>query len=84
MTLQALGRHPLRLPPALATLSIGLAGCAGGNKTKKDVAYVARDVDTLYMAAKLRLDQGDAKAVAALFDEVERQHPYSPGLVARS
>ncbi|EGD58464.1 DNA uptake lipoprotein [Novosphingobium nitrogenifigens DSM 19370] len=79
MTLQALGRHPLRLPLlALATLSIGLAGCAGGNKTKKDVAYVARDVDTLYMAAKLRLDQGDAKAAAALFDEVERQHPYSP------
>jgi outer membrane protein assembly factor BamD len=42
------------------------------------VAYVARDVDTLYMAAKERLDQGNAKQAAALFDEVERQHPYSP------
>ncbi len=79
MTLTALGRSPLRLPfLALATLSIGLAGCGGGSKTKKDVAYVARDVDTLYLAARQRLDAGDAKQAAALFDEVERQHPYSP------
>lgn len=79
MTLNAIGRHPLRLPfLALTALSVGLAGCGGGSKPKKDVAYVARDVDTLYMAAKQRLDDGDAKAAAALFDEVERQHPYSP------
>jgi len=79
MTLQALARHRLRLPIlALATLSIGLAGCGGGNKPKKDVAYVARDVDTLYITAKERLDAGEAKQAAALFDEVERQHPYSP------
>ena len=53
------------------------SGCAGkgGNK---DTAYVARDVDTLYMAAKKRLDRGDTRQAAALFDEVERQHPYSP------
>ncbi|MFM9709644.1 outer membrane protein assembly factor BamD, partial [Streptomyces galilaeus] len=76
MTLNAIGRHPLRLPfLALTALSVGLAGCGGGSKPKKDVAYVARDVDTLYMAAKQRLDDGDAKAAAALFDEVERQHP---------
>ncbi|KAJ8138361.1 hypothetical protein OY671_008426 [Metschnikowia pulcherrima] len=30
------------------------------------------------MAAKDRLDQGNAKQAAASFDEVERQHPYSP------
>jgi outer membrane protein assembly factor BamD len=53
------------------------AGCAGRGKNK-DTAYVARDVDTLYGAAKARLDQGDYKQAAALFDEVERQHPYSP------
>ncbi|WP_445225434.1 hypothetical protein, partial [Enterococcus faecalis] len=53
MTLNAIGRHPLRLPfLALTALSVGLAGCGGGSKPKKDVAYVARDVDTLYMAAK--------------------------------
>jgi len=79
MTLDTFARHPLRLPIlALATLSIGLAGCGGGGKPKKDVAYVARDVDTLYIAARGRLDAGDAKQAAALFDEVERQHPYSP------
>jgi outer membrane protein assembly factor BamD len=73
------GRGALRLLAlASATALLGLtAGCAG-TKAKKDVAYVARDVDTLYAAAKDRLDKGDAKQSAALFDEVERQHPYSP------
>lgn len=80
MTLHLSGRSPLRLAIlSVATASIALtAGCAGGGRAKKDVAYVARDVDTLYMAAKSRLDGGEAKAAAALFDEVERQHPYSP------
>src|SRR3546814_20381483 len=40
--------------------------------------YVARDVSTLYRAAQDRLDRGQYKLAAALFDEVERQHPYSP------
>ena len=48
----------------------------GGNGG--ETAYVARDVETLYSAAKERLDRGDARVAAALFDEVERQHPYSP------
>jgi outer membrane protein assembly factor BamD len=54
------------------------SGCAGRGGKNKDTAYVARDVDTLYAAAKSRLDRGDYKQAAALFDEVERQHPYSP------
>ena len=59
-----------------ATLS--LDGCArGGGHAKGDLPYVARDVGTLYTAAKKRLDQGQYKEAAALFDEVERQHPYS-------
>ena len=79
MTLQTLGRSRLRFPIlAVVALSIGLAGCGGGGKPKKDVAYVARDVDTLYITAKQKLDEGEAKQSAALFDEVERQHPYSP------
>jgi outer membrane protein assembly factor BamD len=52
------------------------AGCAGG-KSKGDTAYVARDVNTLYALAKKRLDQGLYVEAAKLFDEVERQHPYS-------
>jgi outer membrane protein assembly factor BamD len=53
-----------------------LSGCSK-NKLKRDTSYVARDVDTLYTAAKDRLDQGQYKLAAALFDETERQHPYS-------
>ena len=54
------------------------AACGGGSKTNKDVAYVARDVETLYAEAQRRLDRGNTLMAAALFDEVERQHPYSP------
>jgi outer membrane protein assembly factor BamD len=62
---------------ALVSLSVlATAGCARrGNRA--DTPYVARDVGTLYSAARLRLDQHDYKLAAALFDEVERQHPYS-------
>ncbi len=50
----------------------------GGGAANKDVAYVARDVETLYAEAQRRLDKGNTLLAAALFDEVERQHPYSP------
>jgi outer membrane protein assembly factor BamD len=56
------------------------ASCSmfGGNKGPSDTAYIARDVESLYTEAKERLDNGDVRVAAALFDEVERQHPYSP------
>ena len=60
-----------------AFIALPLAGCAG-SKSKTDTAYVARDVNTLYTAAKDKLDRGNYKLAAAIFDEVERQHPYSP------
>ena len=61
-----------------AVTALSLAGCAGGRGGKQtDLPYVARDVGTLYSAAKDRLDKGAYKQAAALFDEVERQHPYS-------
>jgi len=62
----------------VAVLAIALTAGCGGGRNKKDTAYVARDVETLYTAARQRLDRGDVKIAAALFDEVERQHPYSP------
>lgn len=61
---------------AAATLAT-LSGC-GGRTEGKDVAYVARDVESLYAEAQRRLDRGNTLQAAALFDEVERQHPYSP------
>ena len=70
----------LNRPVALllsAAAVIPLAGCAHGNKNKLDTAYVARDVSSLYTAAKKSMDEGDYEQSAKLFDEVERQHPYS-------
>lgn len=73
-------RSPLRLALfSVATTALLLtAGCGGRGGKNRDTAYVARDVETLYIAAKDRLDRGETKEAAALFDEVERQHPYSP------
>lgn len=65
---------------ALLGPSILLSGCAllgGGGGNPRDTRYVARDVNTLYTAAKARMDQGNYRVAAALFDEVERQHPHS-------
>jgi outer membrane protein assembly factor BamD len=66
---------------ALAAAVAPLAGCAGGSLFggggAADTQYVARDVNTLYAAAKRMLDQGRYEGAAQLFDEVERQHPYS-------
>ncbi len=67
-----------RLIAAAILVPAMLAGCATGGGTKRETSYVARDVETLYLAAKQRLDAGNFKVAAALFDEVERQHPYSP------
>jgi outer membrane protein assembly factor BamD len=52
------------------------AGCAR-NRGGTDTAYIARDVNTLYALAKGTLDNRRYEDAAALFDEVERQHPYS-------
>src|SRR4030095_7455301 len=64
------------VPLVAAALILPVAGCAK-NKLKDDTAYVARDVNTLYSLAKKRLDQRSYVDAAKLFDEVERQHPYS-------
>ena len=53
-----------------------VAGCAS-NRAKSDTAYIARDVNTLYGLAKSRVDDARYEEAAKLFDEVERQHPYS-------
>jgi outer membrane protein assembly factor BamD len=72
----------MRIPFRRATIFAALAatvlttGCAT-NRKKGDIGYVARDVDTLYSAAKDRLDRNQYATAAILFDEVERQHPYS-------
>ena len=73
-------RSPFKIAVVAAVTAVALltSGCGGKGGKNRDTAYVARDVDTLYLAAKDRLDRGRVKEAAALFDEVERQHPYSP------
>jgi outer membrane protein assembly factor BamD len=62
----------------LVAVVLPLAACAGrGGRDGADTSYVARDVNTLYTSARVRLDRGQYELAAALFDEVERQHPYS-------
>jgi outer membrane protein assembly factor BamD len=71
-------------PRPLAALFVAaalasLAACAapGARGSRADTQYVASDVNTLYNAAKQKLDARQYNTAAALFDEVERQHPYS-------
>ena len=75
-------RLPLRIAQLAAVVAVLplTAGCAslGIGGQPSETGYVARDAESLYAAAKDRLDAGDARVAAALFDEVERQHPYSP------
>jgi outer membrane protein assembly factor BamD len=53
-----------------------LAGCASKGK-KGELRYTARDVETLYNLASDTLARKKYRDAGALFDEVERQHPYS-------
>lgn len=72
-------RIPMSRSIAIALIAVSafsVAGCAR-HRSKGELPYVARDVGTLYSAAQDRLDRHDYKLAAALFDEVERQHPYS-------
>lgn len=52
-----------------------LAGCASGDDEAP--AYVERSVGELYNTAMNQLEAGENAQAANLFDEVERQHPYS-------
>ena len=67
--------RPVALLLACAVI-LPATGCAR-NTNRADTAYVARDVNTLYSLAQRRLQMGRYDEAAALFDEVERQHPYS-------
>lgn len=60
--------------PALALLAVAaLAGCSSTDETP----YVERPVEEIYNEAYDAALAGNFKKAAPLFDEVERQHPYS-------
>lgn len=59
-----------------ALLAAGLMLVVGCSSSSEE-PYVERPVDELYNDAMDNLEAGDDKQAAKLFDEVERQHPYS-------
>jgi outer membrane protein assembly factor BamD len=62
---------------AIAVSFVPLSACSRGGRTRADTRYVARDVNTLYNAAWQQMRSRNYTAAALIFDEVERQHPYS-------
>jgi outer membrane protein assembly factor BamD len=63
-----------RIPLSLALISIlALSACAGDEKRP----YVEKPVDELYNAGMDAMNEQEYAEAAHLFDEVERQHPYS-------
>ncbi|WP_127565628.1 outer membrane protein assembly factor BamD [Glycocaulis alkaliphilus] len=65
-----------RLILIISLSALVLAGCQG-NRNRAELAYVARPVETLYNNAFRELERRRYTQAAALFDEVERQHPFS-------
>jgi outer membrane protein assembly factor BamD len=62
-----------RLVLSVLAVSLALAACSSDDAPE----YVERPVEDLYNAAMNTLLSGKFKEAARLFDEVERQHPYS-------
>jgi outer membrane protein assembly factor BamD len=61
-----------------AGFALAASACAGGNSRQTDLAYIERPVETIYNEALRSLDRNVWPLAAAQFDEVQRQHPYSP------
>ena len=63
----------------IGTVGAGLAltGCQSSPNKKAQRAYVERPVEVLYNSAASELDKRDYAEAIQLFNEVERQHPYS-------
>ncbi|MEM8634467.1 MAG: outer membrane protein assembly factor BamD [Pseudomonadota bacterium] len=56
--------------------SLAVSACSN-NSRRAERAYVERPVEVLYNAAARELDRRDFEDAIELFNEVERQHPYS-------
>ncbi len=69
------GRFAVLISVAAAPLlALGLSACSS---SKDDVPYVERPPEQIYDEAAKAMEDKNYKNAAKLFDEVERQHPYS-------
>ena len=62
---------------AVCLLAAFAASCSSSGRKEK-FAYVERPVETLYLDATEALERKRFDTAIPLFEEVERQHPYSP------
>ncbi|MFC5312218.1 outer membrane protein assembly factor BamD [Azospirillum rugosum] len=63
-----------RLPLAALLLASALSACSS---TKDEDKYVERPAESIYREADAAMQEDRFKTAAKLYDEVERQHPYS-------
>ncbi|MBY9065630.1 outer membrane protein assembly factor BamD [Hyphomonas sp. WL0036] len=64
------------LPLVILAGALVLSACSS-TRRNPELAYVERPVEQLYNQAAERLDKRDYVRAKLLFEEVERQHPYS-------
>ncbi len=69
-------RFSRSLPIVTVAAALALTACQSGSR-REELAYVERPVEQLYNQAAAELDSRDYENAILLFNEVERQHPYS-------
>jgi outer membrane protein assembly factor BamD len=69
----------IRTKLALILALAALAACS--STPSEEIAYVERPAEQIYNEAMGLLSQEEFRVAARTFDEVERQHPYSPWAV---
>jgi outer membrane protein assembly factor BamD len=67
----------LKVGLAVGIALLGASACAS-NSRQTDLAYVEQPVEMIYNNALRSMDRNMWVISAAQFDEVQRQHPYSP------
>lgn len=63
---------------ALGVTAVVLTACAGDRARQPRLQYQERPVEVLYSTGLQRLDEQRYQEAIQFFQEVERQHPYSP------
>ena len=63
---------------ALGATAVVLTACAGDRARQPRLQYQERPVEVLYSTGLQRLDERRYQEAIQFFQEVERQHPYSP------
>jgi outer membrane protein assembly factor BamD len=71
-------RRQIAAVVAVCVASVVLSGCLGPRARQPRLQYQERPVEVLYSVGLQRLDQHRYGEAVQFFQEVERQHPYSP------